>query len=73
MTTDALLAQLTIEEKVALTSGSGFSYTVPVGRLGIPQIRVFYGQQGLRGVPQGGDPFDPGVTLTRSPLCGGAR
>ncbi len=30
MTTAALLAQLTIEEKAALTSGSGFWYTVPV-------------------------------------------
>ena len=73
MTTDALLAQLTIEEKVTLTSGSGFSYTVPVGRLGIPQIRVSNGQQDPRGVPQGSEPADPGVTLTRSPLCGGAR
>jgi beta-glucosidase len=55
MTTDALLAQLTVEEKAALTSGSGFWYTVPVERLGIPAIMVSDGPHGLRAQPEGGD------------------
>ena len=55
MTTDALLAQLTLEEKAALTSGSGFWYTVPVERLGIPRIMVSDGPHGLRAQPAGGD------------------
>ena len=37
---DALLAELTLEEKASLTSGSSFWYTAPVERLGVPKIMV---------------------------------
>lgn len=77
MTTDALLSQLTLEEKAALTSGSGFWYTVPVERLGIPRIMVSDGPHGLRAQPDGGDHvglngsipatcFPPAATLASS-------
>ena len=55
MSVDALLDQLTLEEKAALTSGSEFWYTVGVDRLGIRRIMVSDGPHGLRAQPQGGD------------------
>jgi beta-glucosidase len=55
MSVDALLHQLTLEEKAALTSGSGFWYTVGVDRLGIRRIMVSDGPHGLRAQPEGGD------------------
>lgn len=48
---DGVLAALTPVEKAALTSGSGFWWTVPVERLGVPSIMVCDGPHGLRGVP----------------------
>ncbi|MCW3156729.1 glycoside hydrolase family 3 C-terminal domain-containing protein [Micropruina sonneratiae] len=48
---DGVLAALTPAEKAALTSGSGFWWTVPVERLGVPSIMVCDGPHGLRGVP----------------------
>ena len=48
---DHLLTELTLEEKAALTSGSGFWYTAPVERLGIPKIMVSDGPHGLRAQP----------------------
>lgn len=44
----ALLDQLTLEEKAALTSGVDFWHTVPVERLGIPSIMLADGPHGLR-------------------------
>ena len=52
---DHLLSELTLEEKASLTSGSGFWYTAPVERLGIPKIMVSDGPHGLRAQPGEGD------------------
>lgn len=43
-----LVAQLTLEEKAGLTSGSGFWYTKAVERLGIPSVMMTDGPHGLR-------------------------
>ena len=61
MTTDTLddlagrieqvLAQLTLEEKAALTVGRDAWSTVPVERLGVPSVRMSDGPTGLRKVP----------------------
>ena len=52
---ESVLSELTLEEKAALTSGSGFWWTVPVERLGIPKIMVSDGPHGLRAQPNAGD------------------
>jgi hypothetical protein len=38
--TDALLLQLSSEEKIKLLSGDDMWHTVPIPRLGIPRVRV---------------------------------
>lgn len=43
-----LLAELTVEEKASLVSGSGFWWTRKVERLGIPSVMVTDGPHGLR-------------------------
>src|SRR3954468_5000873 len=52
---DRLLAELTVPEKAALTSGASFWYTTAVDRLGIPKIMVADGPHGLRPQPGEGD------------------
>ncbi|MEQ9002721.1 MAG: glycoside hydrolase family 3 C-terminal domain-containing protein, partial [Pseudomonadales bacterium] len=47
--TEALLGELTLEEKVSLLAGKGFWVTTPVPRLGIPAIKVTDGPNGARG------------------------
>jgi hypothetical protein len=37
---EALLREMTLEEKVALAAGASFGTTVPLERLGIPSIKV---------------------------------
>lgn len=52
---ERLLTELTVAEKASLTSGSGFWYTTPVERLGIPKIMVSDGPHGLRAQPGDAD------------------
>jgi beta-glucosidase len=57
MSTDsqALVRQLTLEEKAAMVTGLNAWQTVPVERLGIPSIWVSDGPHGLRRVLEIGD------------------
>ncbi len=63
---ERLLAALTLEEKVSLTSGADLWNTPPVPRLGIPALRVTDGPSGARG-----GSFTEGATATSFP-CGAA-
>jgi beta-glucosidase len=45
---ERVLAELTLEEKAALTSGSDFWHTQAVERLGVPAVMVTDGPHGLR-------------------------
>ena len=60
---DALLSELTLEEKASLTSGSSFWYTAPIERLGIPKVMVSDGPHGLRAQPGAGDHVGLGGSL----------
>ncbi len=51
----ALLAELTVAEKAALVSGSGFWWTRKIERLGIPSVMVSDGPHGLRKQNTDGD------------------
>lgn len=63
----ALLSNLTIEEKAALCSGSGFWHTRAVARVGIPNIMVADGPHGLRKQTVSGD--DVGMGLSVPATC----
>lgn len=52
---DALLNQMTLEEKVSLAAGATFWTTVPVERVGIPAMKVTDGPNGARGASWVGD------------------
>ena len=60
---DSVLSQLTLAEKAALTSGSGFWWTRAVERLGAPAIMVSDGPHGLRAQPGLGDHVGLGSSL----------
>jgi beta-glucosidase len=62
----AILAQLSIEEKAALLDGSDFWHTEPVERLGIPRIMVSDGPHGLRKVAV---PDDAGIEQSAEATC----
>ncbi|KAH6997326.1 beta-glucosidase [Ilyonectria destructans] len=49
MDVEALIQQLTLEEKVALTAGTGWWHTTAIDRLSIPSIRLSDGPNGVRG------------------------
>ena len=60
---DALLNDLTIEEKASLTVGSSMWTTNAVERVGLPSVTVTDGPAGARG------PFIPGIGSQVSTLC----
>lgn len=47
--------ELTLDEKIALVSGTDFMYTNPVPKKGIPSLRMSDGPHGLRVQTEGGD------------------
>lgn len=67
---EALLEQLTLEEKISLLAGKDFWHTVPIPRLDIPSIRVSDGPNGIRGtkffhaVPSNCFPCGTGLAAT---------
>ena len=63
---EALIAQMTLEEKISMLAGADTWHTVPIKRLGIPAIRVTDGPIGARGTS-----IQSGVTSACFP-CGTA-
>jgi len=61
-----ILKKLSIEEKIALVSGTNFMYTNPIKRLGVRSIRMSDGPHGLRVQKEGGD---NGVTGSEPSTC----
>lgn len=53
---EALLGQLTLEEKIAMLAGADDWHTVPVPRLGIPRLKMTDGPNGARGARGSGGP-----------------
>ncbi|MBQ3386400.1 MAG: beta-glucosidase, partial [Eggerthellaceae bacterium] len=55
MDIEAVLREMTVEEKAALVSGTDFMFTNPIPRLGVPSLRMSDGPHGLRLQNGGGD------------------
>lgn len=64
---DALVRQLTVAEKAALCSGSGFWHTRAIERLGVRAIAVADGPHGLRIQIDGGDHL--GIDTSEQATC----
>ncbi|MGA1715139.1 MAG: hypothetical protein ACO4BX_01050 [Ilumatobacteraceae bacterium] len=60
---DAIVADLSIDEKASLTSGATMWTTRPVERAGLPSVTVTDGPAGARG------PFVPGLGQQVATLC----
>jgi beta-glucosidase len=60
-----LVAELTLDEKAALTAGVDLWTTAAVPRLGIPAVRVTDGPNGARGTVMG--PAGPTATCLPGP------
>lgn len=66
---EALVAQLSLDEKAAMAAGSGLWFSTPVERLGIPAFKMSDGPNGVRGEARGGVTstcFPVGVALGAS-------
>jgi beta-glucosidase len=61
MATDiqAIISQMTLEEKATLCTGASAWTTTPVDRLGIPEMIVSDGPHGVRRVPERQNTFWP--------------
>ena len=66
-TVQSMLSQLTLEEKAALCTGASAWTTVPVERLGLPEMVLSDGPHGVRRVP------DNHAMAARHPPLGHAR
>ncbi|WP_034621421.1 glycoside hydrolase family 3 C-terminal domain-containing protein [Cellulomonas sp. URHE0023] len=64
---ERVLAELTLEEKASLTSGSDFWHTQPVERAGVPAIMVTDGPHGLR--KQAHNPDHLGIGISVPATC----
>ncbi len=62
-----LIKELTLEEKIALVSGTNFMYTYPIDRLTIPSIRMSDGPHGLRVQKEGAS--DNGTSGSEIATC----
>ncbi|HSG87821.1 MAG TPA: glycoside hydrolase family 3 C-terminal domain-containing protein [Pseudomonadales bacterium] len=60
---EALLASLSLDDKVAMAAGSGLWYSTPVAAAAIPAFKMSDGPNGVRG-----DSRTPGVTSTCFPV-----
>ena len=60
---EALLTQLTLDEKASMTAGASMWHSVPVPRLGIPAFKMSDGPNGVRG-----DGQTPGASSLNLPV-----
>jgi beta-glucosidase len=60
---ERILAELTLEEKASLTSGSDFWHTKGIDRLGVPAIMVADGPHGLRKQAEAADHLGLGTSV----------
>ncbi|MBP6786116.1 MAG: glycoside hydrolase family 3 C-terminal domain-containing protein [Candidatus Promineofilum sp.] len=67
--TNALVAQMTLEEKAALCTGASAWTTTPVPRLDLPELLVSDGPHGLRRVPDIGSMSNQSLPATCFPTA----
>ena len=68
---NALIGQMTLEEKAAVCTGASAWTTTPVGRLGIPAMLVSDGPHGVRRVPDIHSMGAPSLPATCFPTASG--